>query len=334
MTASSRRPPAALLAALLLAAPAAAAEKGSWWELTTTMEMPGMPFAMPPTTLKFCQPEGPPKAPPDAKPDPNCKMTDMRTSGNTMKWKVVCTGQNAMEGEGEMTSTGSTMDGTTRLKMERGEMTMKMHGKKIGPACDPEAERKAVEAKVEHYKEQARTQQAQAANTMVRLCDDAIRGLSAAAVAGSSPTCPPERRPEFCAKARTEDGWLKLQEAAPIEKQTKGQFPGPRAVATACAYEEAALLKQLCPGAEKKGKLAFLAAACPVEAKALAKKECAGRDYTALQGSRYRDFCARLKGEAMEGAAEPKADGEEKKKDPQEEAVDKGKKLLKGVLGF
>lgn len=336
------------LLGLLLAAPAAA-EQGSWWEMTSTMEMPGMPFAMPPTKVKFCQPEGPPREPPDAKPDPNCKMTDMRTSGNTMKWKVVCTGKNKMEGEGEMTSTPTTMDGVTRIKMDGRNMTMKMHGKKVGPACDPEAERKAMEAKVDKFKEQAKDQEAKVAAARAKACDDAVNEVNPQAVAGTMPSCPPERRQDFCAKARTEEGLVKLQRYAAYEKSSQGGYPGPKAAAKACGYDEAALFKEYCPSAEKRGKLDFLASSCPAEAKALGKRECAGRDYTALQGSKYRDFCALLKGEQLQepepatGTAGPAkgkkgkaAPAEEEDDEPQdkEAAAEKGKKLLKGVLGF
>lgn len=328
--------PAPLAAALLLAAPAAAAEKGSWWEMTTEMEMVGAPFAMPATTLKLCQPDGDWRRPPEGKQEKDCVMKDVKVSGNTMSWRMVCSGEMAMEGEGEMTRTADAFSGRTHLKSSQGEMNMKMRGKRVGGACDPEEERRKMEAQAGRYRAQAEKAQAQADAAQAQQCDTALREMQGMAFIGAYPSCKaPSQKAAYCARARTLDGYAKLMEQAEMEKASNGAVPGPKAAAKACGLDLAALPKELCPEAARKESLGFLAAHCPAEAKAIAKRECAGRDYTALRASRYRDFCARLMGDQLEAAGDEEAAPRKKKKEAKDEdAVDKGKKLLKGVLGF
>jgi hypothetical protein len=112
-------------------------------------------------------------------------------------------------------------------------------------------------------------------------------------------------------------------------------MPGPQAAAKACQLDLDEVARELCAAAARKENLVYLAGWCPAEAKVIARRECAGRDYTSLQGSKYRDFCSRLKGADMEAKGESDAVPEKrKKKEDQEGATEKGKKLLKGVLGF
>lgn len=339
MTHARARTTASLLGLLLLAAPAAAsaAERGTWWEMTTEMEMVGMPFAMPATTFKLCQPDGDWKRPPEGKDDRRCQMKDVRTSGKTMTWKMVCTGEEPMEGEGEMTRTADTFTGRTHIKSAQGEMNMKMRGKKVGGACDPEELRRSAERQVEQYRAQGKAAQAQAEAAGAQRCEESVRAMQASAIAGSYPLCKdPARKKEFCARARTEEGYGLLLAQARAEEASKGMVPGPKAVASACDLDLDAEKRALCAGAAKKESLDFLAAFCPAEARVVARRECAGRDYTAMMNSRYRGFCSRLAGERLD--ADAQGDGQEatpgKKKAPKEDAVDKGKKLLKGVLGF
>jgi uncharacterized protein DUF3617 len=336
MTTPRRLHHAALAGLLLLSAPAGAAEKGTWWEMTTELEMVGMPFAMPATTLRLCQPDGDWRRPPEGKQEGDCVMKDVRTSGNGMKWKMVCTGQEPMEGDGELTRTADTFDGRTHLRSRQGEMNMKMRGKKVGGACDPEELKRKAEAQADRYQAQAKEAKAQADASQARQCDDAIREMQATAVAGSRTVCQdPGKKAAFCARARTEAAFAKLMAQGEMEKASNGAMPGPKAVAKACGLDLAAVQKQLCVEAAGKESLAFLGPWCPAEAKVIAKRECAGRDYTALQGSRYRDFCARLAGDRLEAQADEGAPTRKKKEqEPKEDAVDKGKKLLKGVLGF
>ena len=338
---SPRRLRLAAPLALLLATPAAAAEKGTWWEMTTEMEMVGMPFAMPATTIKVCQPDGDWKRPPQGKQENDCVMKDVKTSGNTMKWRMVCSGEEPMEGDGEMTRTADAFNGRTHIRSRQGEMNMKMKGKRVGGACDPEELRRKTEAQAEKYRAQAQEAQGQADAAQAQQCETAIKEMQVMAIAGSYPVCKePARKAAFCARARTEAGYQKLTAQGEMEKMSGGAVPGPKAAAKACDLDLEEVRRGLCAEAVRKESLAFLAAACPAEVKVIAKRECAGRDYTAMQGSKYRDFCARAMGDQLDEGGDDEAQPVRKKKDKEkekakdEDAVDKGKKLLKGVLGF
>ena len=70
------------------------AATGEWWEMTGKMEMEGMPFAMPAQTSKACLPKGSETDPRYTQgKDSNCTMTDVKYSGNTVKFKGSCVNQ-------------------------------------------------------------------------------------------------------------------------------------------------------------------------------------------------------------------------------------------------
>lgn len=115
-------------------APAAAAgpKAGDEWELKTTMEMPGMPFAIPPTVIRQCIEDQ--SVPYQQKPGEKCETVYKNFSGNTLKWQVVCTSKDGkMEMTGESTYSGNTMDSKIKMKSAQGDMSMHMTGKKLGP---------------------------------------------------------------------------------------------------------------------------------------------------------------------------------------------------------
>src|SRR5437588_10401369 len=88
MTALGRACALAALAAALLAPPLAAAQamQAGLWEITTRVEMAGMP--MPPMTTTQCYR--------DAKPESiipkqqNCSVQQQGAAGNTLRWTLRC----------------------------------------------------------------------------------------------------------------------------------------------------------------------------------------------------------------------------------------------------
>jgi hypothetical protein len=77
-------------------------------------------------TQKDAVPEKPAKS--------DCKMTDMKSVGNTVTWAVTC--PDAVS-KGKVTYAGSTFDGTMETTVNQGgkkmQMKSKMKGKMIGP---------------------------------------------------------------------------------------------------------------------------------------------------------------------------------------------------------
>jgi len=107
------------------------------YEVTVRMEMVGMPMQMPAMTQRSCVKKGASDA--DTVPhQDNCNVTNARRDGNKVTFSMVCTGRDAMTGNGEMTYTGDGYAGTIRFKgkMEGQdmEMTQAITGRRVG-AC-------------------------------------------------------------------------------------------------------------------------------------------------------------------------------------------------------
>ena len=105
------------------------------WEISTTMSMPGMPYKIPPTKVTHCYTKEDLKDNRNAVPKQqgDCKVTDMKTSGNRTTWKMVCTGNSAGKGEGEIVYNGSTAyEGSMKMETQGMKMTSKYKAKRIG----------------------------------------------------------------------------------------------------------------------------------------------------------------------------------------------------------
>jgi hypothetical protein len=122
---------ALLFASLASPAPAEAPATGESWEITSQMVMEGMPMQMPKQTQRVCQPKNW-SEPPGAKRDENCRISDLRTVGNTTTWTMACTGRDAMSGRGEITRTPNAYTGAITMNSEHGEMKIQLSGKLLG----------------------------------------------------------------------------------------------------------------------------------------------------------------------------------------------------------
>lgn len=116
--------------------------KEGLWEITVTMDMPGMPKSVPPQKVQQCitrkdleNPQSMARAPDT--PGNQCRTTDYRLQGDTATWKMSCTGENAMTGTGSMTFTETSYRGASRMTVTRGGKTMNMSmnytGRYLGP---------------------------------------------------------------------------------------------------------------------------------------------------------------------------------------------------------
>lgn len=117
------------------------AESGEYWKVTSRTEMPGMPFAMPATTMKICVPKGKANDPRKTSGDKDCKMSAIRTVGNKTTWKVRCDRNGeVMNGSGEQTTSATSYQGKMRFSGMSGGQKMDMStvysGKRIGGKCE------------------------------------------------------------------------------------------------------------------------------------------------------------------------------------------------------
>lgn len=134
-----RRTISVALLFLLLSLPLLAAGQGPMkeglWEITTTMDMPGMPVKMPPTTITHCYTKEELKDSQKVVPkqQENCKITDLKQSGSRTTWKTVCTGKKPSKGEGEIVFKGGTSyEGSMKFSTEGMVMTSKYKARRIG----------------------------------------------------------------------------------------------------------------------------------------------------------------------------------------------------------
>lgn len=110
------------------------------WEITTVMEMPNMPMKMPEMKMTQCVRAEDLKDPatsmmgggPGGKPASGCKVSDYKTSGATISWKMTCPPPQSFDGAAEMTFKGDSYTGNMTMKTDNGTMTMKLSGKRLG----------------------------------------------------------------------------------------------------------------------------------------------------------------------------------------------------------
>ena len=113
--------------------------KDGMWEITTKMDIPGMPMALPPSrhtqclTAKDAIPQQPEK-------NNDCKMTSIKSDGDNISWALQCrTKEGVLDGTGKVTYKGDSMDGVMTMNVKDSrqgamQMTYRMSGKHVG-AC-------------------------------------------------------------------------------------------------------------------------------------------------------------------------------------------------------
>jgi len=104
------------------------------WEITTKMEIPGMPTNMPPVKNTQCLTDKD-FVPENSQPGQDCKFPETKVTGNTVTWTMECKGKGGeMKGTGKIVYSGDSFKGTMKMQMPQSnmEMTAHMEGKRIG----------------------------------------------------------------------------------------------------------------------------------------------------------------------------------------------------------
>ena len=131
----------ALAFAGMLAVPFAAVAAGTdeLWEISSQMNMPGLPPGMGASTQQICQDKDPAKQAVPGQDMDKCKVTDKKQTGTRMTVTVSCP-----DGKGVIEQTYNAarteFKSTVRMTTREGEMTMNMSGRKIG-SCDAQQAR-------------------------------------------------------------------------------------------------------------------------------------------------------------------------------------------------
>jgi hypothetical protein len=124
--------------AVAASAPAAAQGKDDQWEITSKMEMPGMPMAMPAQVNRICVAKG-------AKDEDyiprqgNCRMTDNKRTGNKFTYRMECTGSDAATMDGEVVFGTGAYEGKMKMTMAGSSQAMQMtySGQRTGSCTAP-----------------------------------------------------------------------------------------------------------------------------------------------------------------------------------------------------
>jgi hypothetical protein len=309
-----------------LSSAAAYAAPGEYWEVTSTMEMPGMPFAMPPTTQKVCIPKGGENDPGKTSGDKDCKMTDVKTVGNKTTWKARCDRDGeVMTGVGEQTTTAKGYQGKMRFSGKSGGQDMNMNmafsGKRLGGKCDSEEQVKKMKAQV---------------------CDTSRYQSTADWIGGADLILQPgsacgDQRKQLCDLVR-KDTPKDVQAYNALQMHEQHMLGG-ISVAGECKLNMAATTKSICKKLSGEN-YSQLSAHCPAEAKKYRevqrRKDCEGRSYTAE--TRAADLKKCLSGKDVDEESDDSAQEEtpaprKSGKTPSSEALE-GAKKLKGMFGF
>ena len=310
------------------------AATGEWWEVTSKMEMEGMPFAMPAQTSKVCMPKGGESDPRNTQgKDSDCKMTDVKQSGDMVKFKGSCVNRGeTMNMVGETTHSGNSFK--TNLKMsgksdgETVDMAMTSTGKRIGGACDTEAMGKMAKAQIDAG--------------MAKACDSSrytvIEWINSSSLyLGKNAACP--GKSEMLCKTVRNDVPKNVNafEALQASEKNKDQ----PSIVKACNLNLANISKTLCKAKSRSGPLHFLEANCLAEAKAFRElqrkqEECEGRGFTS--GAKMKSCMGGQMIEEESGNEQPSKSGKSSNSSDSSEsgneAVREGTKALKGLFGF
>ena len=111
-----------------------AALEGELWEVSTQMNIPGMPAGMGGQKSRVCTEKGDRKKAMQSKGSEKCKVTDFKESGNKITMTMQCPDGTAVM-ETTYNAAHTEYNGTMKMTSKRGDMTMTMAGKKLG-ACD------------------------------------------------------------------------------------------------------------------------------------------------------------------------------------------------------
>ncbi len=104
--------------------------KDGLWEITTRIEMKGMPGQIPPTTVRQCLTKKDPVPQAQDKQN-NCKMIDQKVSGDTVTYSMECKGKDSVVfTSGTMSYKGNSFTGTSAMKIKsKGQPEMQMNSK-------------------------------------------------------------------------------------------------------------------------------------------------------------------------------------------------------------
>jgi hypothetical protein len=300
---------------------ARAANDGQMWEMTVQMNMAGVPAGMmQPRTQQVCQAKDFRSAH-QGNDKSRCAISNLKDTPSRVTYDIRCEGSPPTTGKAEFNFQNGRqkVDGTMQLSTKDGDMTMKMSGRNLGTACDPQQAQRQRDEKVAAAKQQFEGAQRQGDNAMIEVCTESLAKMNpggfgaighcrvtqdqncqAMLGATSAPvkSACNEKISQFCQQFKTRDGFDK------VAANRGGAERGSKL----CAVPLEKVRASVCPGAVKDDALMFIARNCPAEAKVVAQKECAGRSFSSLD-EKHGQFCGAMRNKLAAGDAEDSGSG-------------------------
>ena len=261
-----------LCTAPLVALPAwaQAPDKGEQWEITTRIEMAGMPAAMPASTTRMCIGKNAKDEVPVPKQD-NCRTTESRRTGNTLRYRMECTGKDAMVGEGEITYAGDSYTGRMHMTGKSGgdafDMTQTFTGRKLGECTGT-------------VQQQAKAAQAQAATQVAESCAQANDKLMWQLVFEPGALCAGQQA-QFCERvSRYAQEWREPKAYAAYRQQGVGD---PTEAFARCGQDFGSVAKVACARGVETRDWAFVSGGtCDADVRVVGEANCKGRAFTGM----------------------------------------------------
>lgn len=126
---------AAAVSVLFLAGTSSAIDmKAGLWEITSSMEVPGMKMpAYKHTQCLNSKDNIPQDSDMDKEHNQDCKIKNTEVKGNTVTWEVHCTSDGKpVNSYGKITYKGDSFNGESKMEVEGMNMVQKMSGRRIG----------------------------------------------------------------------------------------------------------------------------------------------------------------------------------------------------------
>lgn len=332
-------------AAAVLALPlvAAAQNNGELWEITSQMNIPGMPAGMGGQTQRVCQGDDPERRAKSDKDQKDCKVTDKKQTASRLQVTMTCK-EGTMTIDQQYNAARTEFKGSMKMNSKDGDITINTTGRKVG-ACNVQQAAKEREDKVAAIQKEAAAATAAGAaaqkkygETQVKQCTAALDNMQfmglglygqcykkadnrdcrdmAKAYPDAAKICT-AKAADFCKRYQTQEGFLKAK--------------ADENAAQMCGVTTASVKAAQCPKAAQGGSLAFLGSYCPNEAKPIAQEHCAKRDYTSKLGGKYAQFCEAYLANA--DFEKPQQSTAQKATDQVKQGVSKGIDKLKGFFG-
>ena len=98
--------------------------KAGLWKFTVQMDMPGMPYKIPPSSSEKCITDND-LTPKTDSPDQSCQIKNQKISGNTITYDINCEMEgSSTKGNAKITYTGSKMTGKMDITVNPGNQKM------------------------------------------------------------------------------------------------------------------------------------------------------------------------------------------------------------------